>query len=165
MLLLLLIFTQEACAVANSRYWHIHIYIDTVHLIIQRGEKMKAVRDKRRMKMNVSVPLGFTAEGINTAWHSSLAVFVTMATATYMFQTIYSDTVAEIVACRFLISHQWASCTYTILSKCKRILLIYALNYSNVLYRFCGSSAAAAKKKKEAPCPAFCSGPGMHGQS
>lgn len=69
---------------------------------------MKAVRDKRRMKMNVSVPLGFMAEGINTAWHSTLAVFVSMATATYMFQTIYSDTVAEIVACRFLISHQWA---------------------------------------------------------
>lgn len=53
-------------------------------------------------------------EGINTAWHSTLAVFVSMATATYMFQTIYSDTVAEIVACRFLISHQWTGSTHYI---------------------------------------------------
>lgn len=72
--------------------------------------------------MNASFPLGFMVEGINTAWHSNLAVFVSMATATYMFHSIYSDTVAEIVACRFLISHQWASSTYTVLSKCRRIL-------------------------------------------
>lgn len=64
--------------------------------------------------MNVSIPLGFMGEGINTAWHSTLAVFVSMATATYMFQTIYSDTVAEIVACRFLISHQWTGGTHYI---------------------------------------------------
>ena len=57
--------------------------------------------------MNVSIPLGFMGEGINTAWHSTLAVFVSMATATYGFQTIHSETVAERVACRFPISHQW----------------------------------------------------------
>lgn len=64
--------------------------------------------------MNVSIPLGFMGEGINTAWHSTLAVFVSMATATYMFQTIYSDTVAEIVACRFLISHRRTGGTHYI---------------------------------------------------
>ena len=64
--------------------------------------------------MNVSIPLGFMGEGINTTWHSTLAVFVSMATATYMFQTIHSDTVAEIVACRFLISHQWTGSTHYI---------------------------------------------------
>lgn len=45
-------------------------------------------------EMDAGVPLGFMGDGINIGWHSTLAVFVSMATATYNLLVRLHDTVA-----------------------------------------------------------------------
>lgn len=52
------------------------------------------------MRMVVGVPQRFMGDGINTAWHSSRAVFVSIATATYKRRVCLHDTVAETEARR-----------------------------------------------------------------